>query len=791
MTQLRGIFLSLLSLFLALPQARAQGVPALPEVGAVRVEFDGFQSVSDEYILGSIQLREGMEYNPGLVDRSIRSLYDTGLFEYVEVRLRDLDEGKVEVSFLVVPKYFISRVLFTGNEKYSESRLASKIELSAGAMLDEYAVSVAASAIRDYYVEKGFSEVAVDYRIEKDEVKGQSEVVFEIDEGGRTKIGKVVFEGNEAYSDRRLRKVMETKKHSIWLSWLTGSGRFDRAKFLEDLESVRAFYRDNGYLDVAIADEDVSLTYPKKGKLRIEVSVREGQRYFLGDLSVEGNTIFTNEELLDTVKIEPGEPFSPDALDEAANGVRDYYTSRGYLDARARAERRPNMDTRRIDIAFRVAESEKFYLESINIDGNTKTKTKVILRELALRPGDVFDLVRMETSQKRLENMGYFQPVNLSPETTNIPGRRDLRITLREAPTGEISFGAGFSSVENVVFFFEVSQGNFDLFNWRSGFQGDGQKFRIRGSLGTDSSQLLIAFEEPWLFEQRLAFGTEIFRIETDFNSSEYNELRTGFELYLRRRLFELVDGRLSYRLENVEIFDVARGTGPEQPDGSVPNDGVPDVIQAAEGDDLISKAGFSLLRDTRRSLLFTRRGNISSFATELAGGPFGGDVNYHKMELRTAQFIPTFDTLEQSFSVIARVGTVSPFGDSDDVPFYDRFYLGGPDSLRGFEFRDIGPRDDDDADEAVGGNTFALFSVEYLFRVAEPLGLVVFYDWGFVNEEDYDFSASDYADNWGVGVRLLLMGSPLKLDLGIPITTPDNVEDDGTQFNFSFGTRF
>jgi outer membrane protein insertion porin family len=329
--------------------------------------------------------------------------------------------------------------------------------------------------------------------------------------------------------------------------------------------------------------------------------------------------------------------------------------------------------------------------------------------------------------------------------------------------------------------YLEVTQGNFDLFNWRSGFQGDGQKFRFRASVGSTSNQVLIAFEEPWLFEQRLAFGVEIYRTESDYNSADYNELRTGFELYLRRRLFELVEARLSYRMELVDIFDVAGTPGVDDPE-------VADVFEEGEGEELVSKVGLTFLRDTRETLIFTRKGNRSSLKFEYAG--IGGDINYYKMEGRTAQFIPTFDAYEQSLSIIARAGSVSPFGQSDIVPFYDRFYLGGPDTLRGFDHREVGDRDDDDLNESVGGNTYAFVSFEYGFRIAEPLGLVVFYDWGFVNKDDFDFNMSEYADNWGVGARLMLMGSPLKLDLGIPITSPEGAGG-GTQFNFSFGTRF
>ena len=758
----------------------AQEAESYPIINRIITEFDGFRSTSDQYVLGNVQLRPGMNYNPALLDQSIRALYSTGYFEFVEARVDKAQDQTIDLVFELVSKYTIERIRFLGNDKYTDSRLASKAEVETGSSLDEYLVSVGADNIAAYYIEKGFPDVEVDYRIERDEQTGYAVVSYDVDEGGKVRIEEIFFEGNVAFTDKKLLKQLETNKHG-WLSWLTGSGRFDEKKFKEDLTILRKFYRDSGFLDCEINEEKVSIDFVESDKLVITIPVVEGQLYYLGESSVENATVYTTDELLDQVRLEKDAPFSPEGVDDAAIAIRDYYTSRGYLNTRVLAERVPNMETRQIDVVFRVRESEKFYVESINVEGNTKSKSRVIIRELALTPGDIFDLRRMDVSERRLKNIGFFDDVRLNPEPTNIPGRKDLGITVREGRTGSFTFGAGFGSVESFVMYFEVLQSNFDLFNWRSGFQGDGQKFRFRASAGRTSNQVLIAFEEPWLFEQRLAFGVEIYRTESDYNSVDYNELRTGFELFLRRRLFELVEARLSYRLELVDIFDVAGTPGVDDP-------GVADVFEEGEGEDLVSKVGLTFLRDTRETLIFTRKGNRSSLKFEYAG--MGGDINYHKMEARTAQFIPTFDAYEQSLSIVARAGNVSPFGQSDTVPFYDRFYLGGPDTLRGFDYREVGARDDDDLNESVGGNSYALVSLEYGFRIAEPLGLVVFYDWGFVNENDFDFSMAEYADNWGVGARIMLMGSPLKLDLGIPITSPEGAGG-GSQFNFSFGTRF
>ena len=784
---------SLFTICLSAQSTNPQEAETYPIINRIITEFDGFRSTSDQYVLGSVQLRPGMNYNPALLDQSIRALYSTGYFEFVGARVDKAQNQTIDVVFELVSKYTIERIRFLGNDKYTDSRLASKAEIETGRSLDEYLVSVGADNIAAYYVEKGFPDVEVDYRIQRDEQTGYAVVIYDIDEGGKVRIEEILFEGNEAFSSKKLLKQLETSKHG-WLSWLTGSGKFDEEKFKEDLDILRKFYRDSGYLDCEINEEKVSVDFVESDEIVITIPLVEGQLYYLGEFSVENATIYTADELLGVLRMEKGDPFSPQDVDDAAIAIRDYYTSTGYLDSRVRAERVPNMETRQIDVVFRVRESEKFYVESINVEGNTKSKSRVIIRELALRPGDVFDLRRMDVSERRLKNIGFFEEVRLNPESTNIPGRKDLGITVREGRTGSFTFGAGFGTVQSIVLYFEVLQSNFDLFNWRSGFQGDGQKLRLRASAGTTSNQVLIAFEEPWLFEQRLAFGVELYRTESDYNSSDYNELRSGFELYLRRRLFELVEARLSYRMELVEIFDVDRnpvdGVTTDNGDGSITGDGIADVLQRSEGEDLISKIGLTLLRDNRETLIFTRRGNRSSLKFEYAG--IGGDINYYKMEGRTAQFIPTFDAYEQSLSIIARAGSVSPFGQSDLVPFYDRFFLGGPETLRGFEYREVGPRDSDETapDESVGGNSYAFVSLEYGFRIAEPLGLVVFYDWGFVNKNDFDFSMSEYADNWGVGARLMLMGSPLKLDLGIPITSPEGAGG-GTQFNFSFGTRF
>jgi len=751
-------------------------------VGEIEIEFIDIRNVSDEAILARLQIREGMPFSQNLVDRSIRNLYATRLFDFIEARTEEMPRGMVRVVFSVQARYKIGGIEIQGADKVSPRRLRREVDSRVGQSLDERRIRRDADQILEHLREKGYTEAQVDYRIDRDPNSGRGNVVFLVNEGLKLKIAEVDFVGNTAFGARRLKKEMEVRKR-WFLSWLTGSGRFDEVAFQEDLERLRTLYLNAGYLDVSIPESNVSLDYPKPGQIVITIRIDEGRQYRVGDIRFEGNELFPTPVLYASVSLLPGDVFSPEKLDEDVERLTNIYGSVGYLETSVRPDRRANIETGNIDLVYNIRESDRFEVESILIEGNTKTKSTVVIRELALSPGRTFNLVYMKNSEAILRNTRFFDEVQLSPEVTNIPGRRNLKIRVKEGRTGNFQFGAGFSSIEDAVVFFEISQSNFDLFKWRSPFlQGDGQKFRLRGSLGSSSNEVVLAFEEPWLFERRLAFGFELFRRETDYNSAAYNEMRTGVEVYLRKRLFGLVNGQLSYSYEIIDLDDVS----PFAP--------IVILEEAQNSPRSVSKATFTMWRDTRNDLIFTTRGSRISLATTFAG--IGGDTNYVKLEARTAFFIPTFEFGDQVISVLGRAGSLWEYND-ERVPFFDRFYLGGPNSLRGFDYRDVGPTDNR---EPIGGNSYAFGSLEYSIKVADPLRLALFYDWGFVNQDDFDFSPSSFNDNWGFGIRLLVLGNPLRLDFGIPITSTQVFDengnlifdsDTGSQFNFSFGTRF
>jgi outer membrane protein insertion porin family len=779
-----------------------QQEPAAPvlKVGTVTVKFVGTANVDEQVVRANMQIREGGEFDDVMLDRDYRALYRTGLFEYIQIKQEQVDAKTFNFVVEVTPKFRVHAVRFEGNVKEKTARLEKEVKTRPNFALDERQAKEDAEKLREFYQKAGYNQVSVTHAIELDRVGGFGTVVFKIREGAKVKIANVLFVGNAHVKPAKLRGEMDTKKWWMF-SWLTGSGRFKDEQFEDDLDKLRDYYRELGFLDVEIAPEKVRFDYPTPEKLVLMVEISEGRQYHIGEITFTGNKLYTSALLKRVARQKTGFVFTPSKLDKDRERLEDFYGKDGYLDARVNLLRNPNISTGNIDLEYRIDESDKYNVESIVIEGNTKTKSTVILRELVLGPGDVFSTVMMKFSKLRLENTRFFDSVDVTAQETNIPGRRNMRIAVREGRTGNLTFGAGYSSLERATLFAEVSQSNFDLFNRRSIFQGDGQKFRLRLQLGSRSSEAVLTFEEPWLFQRQLGLGFSIFRSSSDYNSSFYTQIETGLEVSLRKHLFELVEGKLSYTYEIVDIKDVSSTAS--------------SVIQQLAGNNALSKISFELLRDTRDKIINTTNGNYIQFDTSLAGGPLGGSKinNFYSWEFRGSQFFPVFETLTQVLSLRLRGGVINSFGRSNQlypqrnidgtlavdaagkqvffkpgVAYYSKFYLGGPTTLRGFEFRDVSPRDT--AGEPIGGKTYGFFSAEYSMDIVSPIRWAIFYDAGFVNTGAYDFNPRTYNDNFGIGLRLQVAGSPLSLDFGIPLTgTKANLK--GNQFNFSFGTQY
>lgn len=778
----------------------SQVVPDGKTISSISIELEGPDTIGKSFILQNLQIETGIPYKSNAIDKSITNLMATGAIDDVKVFLDPeiSTEQEVALVFKVYTKSRIGTIIFEGNDKLSDRKLEKEIEISIGELLDESEIKADQRALKELYLEKGFWNSQVDSQIITKEEGRSVSVVFKIIENEKRKIGKIIFEGNKNISDKKLLKEMETAPWRFWRFWSKRS-RYRPSIFEEDLIKLRTAFRDQGFLDVTIEQSGVKIIPKGSNSLDVVIRVDEGERSYFGEISIVGNSVITAKDLkrLDSradKELKTGDHYSPTLLSEERNRLRKKYGEQGYLDARVVSIRKPNLQTGQIDLRFEITENNKFTVNTIQVRGNEKTKTTAIVRELALAPGETFDLLRMETSESRLRNTRFFEKVTLDDEpiASQDPelqsSRRNLVVNVEEGRTGHVSFGVGFSTLEKAMMFAEFRQGNFDIMRWRSPhrLQGDGQKFRLRLKLGARSNEVRLALEEPWFMNRRVAAGFELFREKSDYYSSYYDEMRAGFEVYFRKRLFELVEGRLFYRLEDVIISDIGIGAP-----NFIRRDPKYDLLKN-EIDRTISKVGLSLTRDTRNSILFPSEGSIVTLRKEFAGGPFGGDADYGRFELQGAKFFETFTPMEQVLSIVGRTGTLGRFDGKDaDVPFFEKFFLGGPYNLRGWDYREAGPQD---SKEPNGGNSYSYLSAEYTFKIADPLRFAVFYDGGFLRTNDFKFLPGDdmegWHDNWGLGARIMVMGMPLRLDLGFPISDPSKTGG-SPQFHFSGGTRF
>jgi outer membrane protein insertion porin family len=432
--------------------------------------------------------------------------------------------------------------------------------------------------------------------------------------------------------------------------------------------------------------------------------------------------------------------------------IQDLYGSRGYVDFQAGANTTPG-GPQVIDVDFTIEEGVQSYVEKINISGNTRTKDKVIRREVAVAPGDVLNTVRVDASRSRLQNTNYFSKVDIYPTDTMVPGRKDVNIQVEEKRTGSFNFGAGFSSIDSLLGFAEVTQGNFDIMNWPR-FTGGGQKFRMRLQYGVRRKDFIISLTEPYFLDYKLSVGGELFYREASFVSDVYDESRIGFDLNARKALTDFTFVRFGYRLEQIGIENV--------------DEDVSEEIKQEEGKRLKSMISSGITYDTRDSVFLTRRGERVDLFGYLAGGFLGGDTDIYGFDLEASKyFLLPGDTI---LTVNAEVAVVNTWAGGERVPIFDRLYLGGPNNLRGFRFRDVGPKDDDG--EPIGGSTLARATVEYTFPVVDKVRGAVFYDVGFVSAGEYKFTPSKeengsggLAQDIGIGVRLDLPIGPVRID--------------------------
>jgi outer membrane protein insertion porin family len=769
---------TLAALLLCIPGARAQtpaAPPPLPQaqeapiVRQIDIQYAGPATLSREKILANMRTAVGKPYSQQAIDDDVRALYATGGVTNVRIFGEPLAEG-VRVVVVIQSKSNVASVNIVGNVSIPTKKLKKDISTKPGQTLNEANLEQDRQKILDDYANKGYSETQVTYQTNVNDQTGAADVTFNIVEGGKTVVKSIRFEGNTVFTAKVLKKIIKTKPANI-LSFLTKTGRVNNDQLDQDVESLKDYYQNHGY-------EDVDVQQPRiepvgNGKVSLVYAITEGPQYHVGTVGVNGAQVYTTEQVQSRLKTRPGNVFSPQDLRDDAKDVGDLYGARGYIDMTATAETTPGAD-HIINVDYKIDEGTQSYINQINIEGNKHTKDKVIRREMAVNPGEVYNTNLIDISKSRLENLGYFNKdrgVQIYPSDTDIPGRKDVNVLVDEARTGSFNFGAGFSSIDSLLGFAEVQQSNFDLFNWPT-FTGGGERFHARFQLGTERTDADVSLTEPYFMDYQLSVGDELFYSTANYVSDVYEQKNYGDEIDIRKPLDAFTALRLSYRVEDIKIYDISSG--------------VSQTILRDSGNHSKSSVTAGYTYDTRDSVFLTRSGERVDFSVFLAGGPLGGQDANWGFDLNGSKY---FHFPGDGILLLnGEWSEIENYDNSSWVPIYDALYLGGPNSLRGFRFRAMAPYDN--KGQPIGGDSLARITVEYTFPVMDRVRGATFYDTGFVNPGAFDMSLSQIASDVGIGARLDLPIGPVRLDYGIPLQNPHHTSTSG-QFNFSIGYQF
>ena len=701
----------------------------------------------------------------------VNRMRESGRFSYVNARM-DLEGDAVILVYTVTAKHKLRRVTIEGAQKMANRTVQQRTELQIGQFADGATFAQAAAKVKEAYRDFWYPAAAVDWSSRTDEVLGTVDVTFRVKEGAKLGIKRIVFEGNTLIESGKLRKVM-VQKQKKWHSFITGSGKYKNEDVDADVYALQSFYMNEGFLDVRIADPVLDDANPKRSKLIIKIV--EGQRYAVGQLSLVGMEAFAEEELRRGVRLRTGDVAAIRYINAVSESIRAYYGNRGYIRTSVRPVLNADAAAGTVDIRYEITEGAIGYINNVNIRGNERTQDKVIRRELVIYPGDQYNRSLVQTSENRLRNLNYFEIVTANTEPAGASDQYDLNVQVKEKPTGQFAAGVGFSSVDALVGYMELSQGNFDYKTWPP--IGAGQKFKIRAQLGTQRNDIDISFIEPWFLDRKLSFGIDLYHREARYFSDAYEQSNEGARLSLGKPLSRFSRGNLAYTYEVFEVFNVASTAS-----------------QAIKNEDGIrAKSGleYTWTIDTRDRFFNPTRGSRTTLTPSFSGGMLGGETDLMGAKVRSTHFWPLWGNMV--LNVRGQLESVEAFGNSKDgagVPIFDRLFLGGSYTLRGYEFRDVGPKDPVTGD-SVGGNTSAYATAELTIPIFPQVRGAAFYDWGFVNIDSWDFDPASYNDNWGIGIRFDLPGFPLQLDYAWPITVDDKFLDDKGRFNFLIGHSF
>ena len=734
------------------------------KIHEIKVRRAGGGLVEEAAVMGFVSLKPGDELSRNALSRDVRALEESGRFAFVSTEVDPGPDGLI-LTYVVQSKPRVRLLRIDGADDIGNRKVRDLLELGAGDPVDDATLAFKALKVREHYQKNYYPYTELEWTIDEDLATGTADVNIRVDEGRRAKVRRIEFEGGEAIPAKALRKAMKQKQWNIF-SWLSSAGTYKPDELDGDREALRRLYLDAGYLDARVGEPKVEPIDDKR--VRVLIPVEQGRAYRLGTLTVAGPKLFSAAEVSGVITSKPDDVASLAAVEKARQSVRDFYGSRGYISSDVQYKLLPRGDEPVVDLDLAVKEGEQAYIRDIRIRGNTRTKDKVIRRELTVFPGEIYNQVKVRNSERRLRNLGFFDFVNAVPESTTDPEKYDVAFEVNEQRVGQFMVGAGFSSVDDLIAFAELSHGNFDILGWPP--VGAGQKLKLRGTVGTERRDVEMSFVEPWFLDRKLSLGVDLFDHDRQFYSDEYDQRNTGGALTLGKPLGVFNRINFIYGLENIKVYNI--DTNATQ------------TIKDEEGTSLKSSLTVELVRDTRDNSFVASRGARSSASAMYAGGPLAGDVDIYQLEVQSTAYWPLW--FDHVFNLRGWMAVVDSHGPDDVVPLFDRQFLGGARTLRGFKYREVGPKDE--SGEPIGGRSGWYATAEYTIPLVDKVRFATFYDMGMIYDEAYEFDQSDYNSDWGIGIRLDFPGFPLRLDYAWPLKTDEFNDRSSGRFQFSIG---
>ncbi|MFK7866425.1 MAG: outer membrane protein assembly factor BamA [Alphaproteobacteria bacterium] len=726
-----------------------------------RVVIEGAQRIEPASVNSHLGLVAGDVINDLVINEALKRLFATGLFMDVTIEQRgDILVVKIQENPI------INRIAFEGNDEIKDELLQTEVQLRPRIVYTRTKVQSDVQRLLDIYRRSGHFAAAVVPKIIELE-QNRIDLVFEIREGRKTGIRKVSFVGNGFYSDRALEDIINTKQ-SRWYLFLSAGDSYDPDKLNYDKELLRRHYLAGGFADFRVVSAVAELAEDQQDFF-ITFTLDEGERYKFGEFDLTSNIQDLNADpLKPLIELEAGDWYDADAVSETVERIESTAGNEGYafVDVRPRITR--DAEARRIDVKFEILEAPKIFVERIEVKGNVRTLDKVIRREMALVEGDSFNQSKIEQSTRNIRNLGFFKSVNISNAPGADPDKTRIDVEVEEQSTGELSVGAGYSSVDGALTNLQIRERN---------LMGRGQDLRLNASLAQRKQSVDLSFTEPYFRGQDVAAGFDLFHTVVDNqDSSSYDLQKTGAGLRMGYDLND--DWRHSYRYrlsaENIENIPTTAS----------------EYVQDDEGDRVLSRIGSTLAFDRRNSRIEPTEGGVVSASVDFTG--LGGDMLLLDAQMDGAYYIPLFP--EITFKAAATAGFLHNF-DNEDLRVADRYFLGG-DSLRGFANGGVGPRDTA-SDDALGGMRYATTSAELFFPLGLPdeygIKASIFTDAGTLTElED---SGDDIIDDAavrvssGIGIYWRSPFGPIRIEYAVPVK--DEKHDKADKFRINFGTRF